>query len=145
MRSFLRFCGGARDLAGEPLDAAIERVVERFQIGTVIDRLVGNLSKGFQQRVSLAQAFLHDPDLVIVDEPTSGLDPVQQSEVREVLASLRGERTVLLCTHDLHEAEALTERVAVLRSGRLIAEGETASVLGSGDPMALFRSEANPE
>ncbi len=143
VRSFLRFCGGARDLAGEELDAAIERVVERFQIGAVIDRLVGNLSKGYQQRVSLAQAFLHDPELVIVDEPTAGLDPVQQHEVQDVLASLRGERTVLLCTHDLHEAEALAERVAVLRCGRLIAEGETASVLGSGDAMALFRDEAS--
>ncbi|MBW2268834.1 MAG: ABC transporter ATP-binding protein [Deltaproteobacteria bacterium] len=144
VRGFLRFCGGARDLAGEALDAAIERVVERFQIGAVIDRLVGHLSKGYQQRVSLAQAFLHEPELVIVDEPTSGLDPVQQREVQDMLASLRGERTVLVCTHDLHEAEALTERVAVLRGGRLIAEGETASILGSADPLALFRGEASP-
>jgi ABC-2 type transport system ATP-binding protein len=142
VRGFLRFCGGARNLAGDALDEAIERVVERFQLGTVIDRLVGNLSKGYQQRVSLAQAFLHDPDLVIVDEPTSGLDPVQQRDVRDVLASLRGERSLLLCTHDLHEAEALTERVAVLRAGRLIAQGETASVLGSADALSLFSGEA---
>lgn len=143
VRGFLRFCGGARDLAGDALDAAIERVIERFEIAAVADRLVGNLSKGFQQRVSLAQAFLHEPDLVIVDEPTSGLDPVQQQEVRDVLDSLRGERTVLLCTHDLHEAQTLCDRVAVLRAGRLIAEGETQGVLGSADALALFKGEVS--
>ena len=139
VQAFLRFCGGIRNLGGEALDAAVESAVERFQLASVRNRVVGNLSRGYQQRVSLAQAFLHDPALVIVDEPTSGLDPVQQRDVQDVLASLRGERTVLLCTHDLHEAEALASRVAVLRSGRLIAEGPTAEVLGTGDALALFR------
>jgi len=143
VQAFLRFCGGIRNMGGEALDAAVESAIERFQLGSVRNRLVENLSKGYQQRVSLAQAFLHDPALVIVDEPTSGLDPVQQRDVRDVLASLRGDHTVLLCTHDLHEAEALTTRVAVLRSGRLIAEGPTAEVLGAGDALALFRSGEN--
>ena len=88
------------------------------------------------------QAFLHDPPLVIVDEPTGGLDPVQQAEVQEVLAKLRGSRTVLLCTHDLHEARSLTSRVAVLRAGRLVAEGPTEEMLGGGDALDLFRGEA---
>jgi ABC-2 type transport system ATP-binding protein len=141
VETFLRFCGGARGLAGDALATAVARVVERFQLAGVRRRLVGNLSKGYQQRVSLAQAFLHDPPLVIVDEPTGGLDPVQQHEVRDVLRDLRGERTVLLCTHDLGEAEALAARVAVLRAGRLVAEGDTREVLGRADALRLFRGE----
>ena len=92
VRSFLRFAGGARALHGPALETALESALARFQLESVATRRIGNLSKGFQQRVSLAQAFLHDPPLVIVDEPTSGLDPLQQEEVRAVLRGLRGQR-----------------------------------------------------
>ncbi|MCZ6781961.1 MAG: ABC transporter ATP-binding protein [Proteobacteria bacterium] len=141
VESFLRFAGGVRGLAGPDLDRAVERALGRFGLEGMARRLVGNLSKGYQQRVSLAQAFLHEPRLVIVDEPTSGLDPLQQAEVRGVLAALRGRRTVLLCTHDLAEARELTSRVAVLRRGRLVRLGPTAEVLGGDDPYALFRDD----
>jgi ABC-2 type transport system ATP-binding protein len=141
VRGFLRFAAGARGLGGRARERAVARVIERFALGEVAHRLVGHLSKGFQQRVSLAQAFLADPPLVIVDEPTGGLDPVQQEEVRGLLRSFRGERTLLLCTHDLAEARALTERVAVLNRGRLVAVGATAELL-AGDPLALFRAGA---
>jgi ABC-2 type transport system ATP-binding protein len=137
---FLRFAGALHGLAGPALEAALEGTLERFSLRGVAQRLVGNLSKGFQQRVSLAQAFLHDPALLIVDEPTSGLDPLQQAEVDEVLAGLRGERTVILCTHDLAEARALAARVAVLRQGRLVAVGPAEDILGGTDPLALFRA-----
>lgn len=142
VRSFLRFAGGARDLSGPALEAAVEQVIDRFHLEDVAARWIGQLSKGFQQRVSLAQAFLHDPPLVIVDEPTSGLDPLQQEEVRDVLRELRGDHTLILCTHDLTEARALTERAAVLHRGRLVVEGPTNEVLGGSDPLALFRGEA---
>jgi ABC-2 type transport system ATP-binding protein len=137
---FLRFAGAVHGLSGKPLEEAVERSIARFALSAVARRLVGNLSKGFQQRVSLAQAFLHDPALLIVDEPTSGLDPLHQAEVDEVLAGLRGERTVILCTHDLAEARALASRVAVLRQGRLVAVGGAEEVLGGDDPLALFRA-----
>jgi len=139
VRGLLRFLAAARGLARAQREPAVERVIERFALGSVAARLVGNLSKGYQQRVSLAQAFLHDPPLVIVDEPTGGLDPLQQREVQERLRELRGERTILLCTHDLVEARALCSRVAILHAGRLVAEGTTDAVLGGGDPLALFR------
>ncbi len=139
---FLRFCGGARGLAGRPLEAALERVIERFQLHRVTSRLVGNLSKGYQQRVSLAQAFIHDPPLVIVDEPTGGLDPLQQREVQQLLRGLSGKRTIVLCTHDLLEAEALASRVGVLHAGRLLAEGPTQELLGSENVMAFFHPDA---
>jgi len=140
--AFLRFAAGARGLAGATREQAVTRVLERFALGDVSRRMVGHLSKGFQQRVSLAQAFVADPRLVIVDEPTSGLDPLQQEEVRSQLRSLRGERTLLLCTHDLAEARALTDRVAVLARGRLVALGASHELLGGDDPLALFRNGA---
>lgn len=140
VRGFLRFAAGAHGLAGAAAQAAIERAVDRFSLGEVLRRPIGNLSKGFQQRVNLAQAFLHDPALLIVDEPTAGLDPLQQEEVRGVLRDAEGTRTVLLCTHDLDEARALTSRVGVLAGGRLVACGPTAEIL-AGDALALFRSD----
>lgn len=139
VQGFLRFMGGARGLKGADLDDAVARAIAQFHLEDVARRLVGNLSKGFQQRVSLAQGFLHDPSLLIVDEPTSGLDPLQQAEVREAIDALRGQRTVLLCTHDLSEARKLTSRVAVLNQGKLVAIGPTEEVLGRGDPLELFR------
>jgi len=144
VRGFLRFMGGARGLSGAALARAVDTALARFQLESVAARLVGNLSKGFQQRVSLAQAFLTDPPLVIVDEPTGGLDPVQRGEVQALLAGLRGRATLLLCTHDLGEARALATRVGVLNAGRLVACGDTASVLGGADVLAPFRAPAEP-
>jgi ABC-2 type transport system ATP-binding protein len=140
--SFLRFAGAARGLAGAALARAVAEALARFQLEPAAGRPIGHLSKGFQQRVSLAQAFLHDPPLVIVDEPTGGLDPLQQEEVRGVLRGLRGRRTLLLCTHDLGEARELTERVAILDRGRLVAVGRTPELL-AGDPLGLFRGGAS--
>jgi ABC-2 type transport system ATP-binding protein len=145
VRSLLRFIGGARGLSGSALATAIDRVIERFQLESTVTRPIGNLSKGFQQRVSLAQAFLHDPPLVIVDEPTGGLDPLQQAEVQEILRGLRGRRTLILCTHDLLEAASLASRVAVLRHGRLVAEGNAKQVLREGATLDLFRGSAGIE
>lgn len=139
VRGFLRFAGGVRGLSGVPLRNAVDRALARFALEDVALRPIGNLSKGYQQRVNLAQAFLHDPALLIVDEPTAGLDPLQQADVRRELQDAAGERTLLLCTHDLGEARELTRRVAVLSCGRLVACGPTAEILGAGDPLALFR------
>jgi ABC-2 type transport system ATP-binding protein len=144
VQGFLRFFAGARGLARGEREAAVERAIDRFGLGPVAKRLVGNLSKGYQQRVSLAQAFLHDPPLVIVDEPTGGLDPVQRRDVQERLHALRGERTILLSTHDLDEARELADRAAVLCAGRLVAEGAAAELLGGDDPLALFRAGPAP-
>ncbi len=139
VRQGLRLAAGLRGLTGAARDAAVASVLARFTIEDHAERLIGHLSKGYQQRVSLAQAFLDEPPLLIVDEPTSGLDPLQRAEVREQLAGLRGQRTLLLCTHDLHEARQLCSRVAVLHQGRLVAVGDAETVLGGEDPLALFR------
>jgi ABC-2 type transport system ATP-binding protein len=136
---FLRFVAGAHGLRGTLASLAIDSAIERFQLGAVTKRRIGNLSKGFQQRVSLAQSIIHDPALVIVDEPSNGLDPLQRAEVWSLLSGMRGERTVLICTHDLDEARALTSRVAILFEGRRIAEGPTERVLEGEDVYAMFR------
>lgn len=138
---FLRFVAGLHGLSGPARRAAVDAAIVRFRLEDVARRPIGHLSKGYRQRVSLAQAFLHDPSLVIVDEPTSGLDPLQQHEVRSVLTDLGGRRTVVLCTHDLAEARALTARCAVLHRGRLVVVGPTDEVLGGDDPLALFRGQ----
>jgi ABC-2 type transport system ATP-binding protein len=141
VRQALRLAGGVRGLRGSSLQTAIDSALARFDIADHADRLIANLSKGYQQRVSLAQAFVEEPPLLIVDEPTSGLDPLQRAEVREVIAGLRGQRTVLLCTHDLHEARQLCSRVGVLHEGRLVRLGPPDEVLGGDDPLALFRGD----
>jgi ABC-2 type transport system ATP-binding protein len=141
---YLRFAGGVRGLSGEALEQAISRALDRFSLADNARRVIGNLSKGYQQRVSLAGAFLHDPPLVIVDEPTSGLDPLHRAEVRQVIADMGGQQTVLLCTHDLAEARELTQRVAILSHGRLVEFGPTEAVLGREDPLALFRGAPTP-
>jgi len=142
VQAFLRFVAGLHGLAGAARRAAVDSALVRFRLEEVARRSIGHLSKGYRQRVSLAQAFLHDPSLLIVDEPTSGLDPVQRQEVRELLAGLAGRRTILLCTHDLAEARALTSRCAVLHRGKRVALGPTDEVLGGDEPLALFRGDA---
>jgi len=147
---FLRFAGGIRGLSGAGLNTAVAQALDRFDLASVCKRRIGNLSKGFQQRVSLAQAFLHQPSLLIVDEPTSGLDPIQRKDVQDTLAELRGQCTLLLCTHDLDEARALTQRCAILFEGQLVAIGPTEQVLAEDHNLDLFRgsvaldSQASP-
>ena len=117
--TFLRFVGQLHGLTGAVLRHAVERAVERFGLESVVRRRIRVLSKGFRQRVSLAQALLHDPPLLVIDEPTVGLDPQQQIELRRIIQSLAAQHTVVLCTHQLQEAEVCCNRVAMLRSGRL--------------------------
>ncbi|MCP4039674.1 MAG: ABC transporter ATP-binding protein [bacterium] len=136
---FLRFAGGIRGLTGKTLECAVEQTLERFDLASVKKRRIGNLSKGFQQRVSLAQALVHDPALVIADEPTSGLDPLQRRDVQRSLAELDGNRTLLLCTHDLEEARLLTTRCAILFEGTVVAAGPTDEILASDSQFDLFR------
>ncbi len=139
---FLRFAAGIRGLSGDARTRAVGDALETFDLATVRKRRVGNLSKGFAQRVSLAQALIHDPALVIADEPTSGLDPLQRRDVHSALASEAGNRTLLLCTHDLDEARKLTTRCAVLSEGELVVCGPTNEVLAGESNLALFRGTA---
>ena len=142
---FLRFAAGLRGLRGPARRRAVESALERFELTRVARRLVGNLSKGYQQRVSLAQAFLHEPPLLIIDEPSGGLDPLQRDQVHAILRALGGHRTILLCTHDLEEARVLASRVAILNRGRLTGIGAPEDLLGRGDALEAFRTNVGRE
>ncbi|MCA9727962.1 MAG: ABC transporter ATP-binding protein [Candidatus Eisenbacteria bacterium] len=125
---------------------SVERVVERLDLGAVIGRSCGNLSRGYRQRVGLAQALLADPQVLILDEPTSGLDPNQIHDFRELIRGLGRDRAVLLSTHILPEAMAICDRVTILNRGRVVASG-TPRDLAAGDSAlhwARLRTTVNP-
>jgi len=119
---YLQFVGRLRGLMGAALSSAMAREVERLGLGPVLHRLIGNLSRGYRQRVGLAQALLHDPPVLILDEPTVGLDPKQIIEIRELIKSLAGSHSVILSTHILPEATAVCQRVVIISGGRIVAE-----------------------
>jgi ABC-2 type transport system ATP-binding protein len=120
VRGYLRFVAELKGVARQGLDAEVGRVAELTGTAAVLDRTSGNLSKGFRQRVGIAQALLHDPDVLILDEPTVGLDPIQIHEVRDLVRSLGGRHTVLLSSHLLPEVALTCSRVLVLQGGRLV-------------------------
>lgn len=118
---YLRFVGEARKLSRPELRTEIARVMEMTKITDMSDRLIRNLSKGYRQRVGIAQALLGNPEVVILDEPTVGLDPRQITEIRELIHSLGREHTVILSSHILPEVQAVCDRVLILSRGRLAA------------------------
>jgi ABC-2 type transport system ATP-binding protein len=117
----LTFVGRIKGMGAEDLRGGLDRVTERLALGDVRHRLIANLSRGYQQRVGLAQALLHDPPVLILDEPTLGLDPKQIIEIRELIKSLAGSHTVILSTHILPEATAVCQRVVIINNGRIVA------------------------
>jgi ABC-2 type transport system ATP-binding protein len=123
---YLQFMGALRQV--DELDERIEDVLEDVGLLDRIDSFVGNLSKGLRQRLGLAQALLHEPEVLILDEPTIGLDPVQIIEVRDLIRELGKERTVLLSTHILSEAQQVCDRVLIINQGRLVAEDTPANL-----------------
>jgi ABC-2 type transport system ATP-binding protein len=136
-RSLLRFFGSARGLSGAALRQRIDTVVEQCRLGDVIGKPIGKLSKGYRQRVGMAQALLHDPEVLIMDEPTAGLDPNQVEHVRSLLRTLAKTKTILLSTHILREVQAVAERVLVVSRGRLVHDGPVSSL--GGDEAGMER------
>src|SRR5213594_1713951 len=118
---YLTFVGRIKDIEPERLPVALDQVLERMSLGEVRGRLIANLSRGFKQRVGLAQALIHDPPILILDEPTVGLDPKQIIEIRQLIKSLAGSHTVILSTHILPEATAVCQRVVIINNGRIVA------------------------
>jgi len=121
-RSFLAFIADVRDLAGERRKARLDEVIEQLHLGPVLDQSIDTLSKGFKRRVGLAQAILHDPDVLILDEPTDGLDPNQKHEVRELIRSMSAEKLIVISTHILEEVEAVCSRAIIIASGKILAD-----------------------
>ena len=122
-RSLLRFFGKARGMSNERIEERLDAVVDLCKLGSVIGKPIGKLSKGFRQRVGMAQVLLHEPDVLILDEPTAGLDPNQIREVRDTIRRLGETKTILLSTHILQEVEAMCNRVIFINEGRLVFDG----------------------
>jgi len=127
--AFLDYVASIRVLKGEGKKSAVSRVVDICGLDKVYRRQISELSKGYRQRVGLAQALIHDPDLLILDEPTSGLDPLQIREIRSLIKELGKEKTVILSTHILPEVEASCNRIILIHKGRILADDSMEEVV----------------
>ncbi len=125
---YLSFTGRLKGISSGDINRRVDEVLGRCAIGDVRAKLIAKLSKGYRQRVGLAQAIIHNPDVLILDEPTSGLDPKQIIEIRELLKSLAGDHTIILSTHILSEVEHSCERVIIISQGRLVAIDSVANL-----------------
>lgn len=138
VREYLTFAADVRGMEPNLRDKRIKEIGGRCGLGDAAGKLVGELSKGFRQRVGLAQAMLHDPDILILDEPTSGLDPNQIVEIRDLIKEVGKEKTVLLSTHILPEVQATCSRILIISGGKLVADG-TPEELQKRDRGARYR------
>jgi ABC-2 type transport system ATP-binding protein len=134
-RSLLQFFAAARGLSSTYKRKRIDEVVELCSLGSVIGKPIGKLSRGYRQRVGMAQVLLHEPDVLILDEPTAGLDPNQIHEVRETIRKLGQSKTILLSTHILQEVEAMASRVLFINEGRLVFDGPISELTKDGKPL----------
>ncbi len=123
VREYLKFVADVRQLEKTRVRAAMERVVSECGLESVIHKDINELSKGFRQRVGLAQAILHDPEMLILDEPTTGLDPNQIMEIRNLIRKLGEEKTVIFSTHIMQEVQATSDRVLIINNGTIAAQG----------------------
>jgi ABC-2 type transport system ATP-binding protein len=129
---YLSFVGSLKGLRGAELKQRIDYVSERCAIADVRNKQLGKLSKGYRQRVGLAQAIIHNPDVLILDEPTSGLDPKQINETRDLIKSLAGDHTIILSTHILSEVEQICQLVIIISKGKLVATDTVDNLQGRG-------------
>lgn len=139
-QGLLNYTGSARGLSKAELAERTEFVVAKCSLASVWGKAIGKLSRGYKQRVGMAQALLHDPEVLILDEPTSGLDPNQVAQVRDLIQDLSKNKTILLSTHILREVQAICDRVILINAGRIVFDGPVGDLGNSADAMeAEFR------
>ncbi len=139
-KSLLKYLGQARGLSRGQLKERLDYVVKKCSLDDVWGKQIGKLSRGYRQRVGMAHALLHDPQVLILDEPTSGLDPNQTFQVRDLIRELGKTKTILLSTHSLSEVEAVCDRVILIDRGRIVLDGTVDQMKGDGGDMeAQFR------
>ncbi len=130
VKGYLKFAAQIKDVLSNRLNFQVDKVLEECQLNNVKNQTIGTLSKGYKQRVGIAQAIIHEPKILILDEPTSGLDPIQNLQVRKLIKSLKDERTVILSTHILSEIEQIAKRVMIIRTGQIIVDDDLDVILG---------------
>ena len=131
VKEYLRFAGSLNGMRGAALTRAVADILDRVGLGPEQHKQIGQLSKGYRQRVGLAQALLHNPPVLILDEPTTGLDPNQLTEIRNVIREAGRDKTVLFSTHIMQEVEALCDRVVIIHRGKLVADGRLTDLRGT--------------
>lgn len=129
---FLKFVGKVRGMEPGAVRAGIDRVIGQCALQGVERQMVGTLSKGYKRRVGLAQALLHDPEILILDEPTDGLDPNQKHDVREMIRAMGQEKCIVISTHILEEVDAVCSRAIIIAKGRVLADGTPAELTAKG-------------
>ena len=133
IREYLQYVAGLYKLNGKEARERISIVIEMTSLSREVSKKIGNLSKGYRQRVGLAQALIHDPEILILDEPTSGLDPNQLMEIRNLVSNIGKEKTVLLSTHILQEVEAICDRVIIINNGGIVADDDAQRLKERGE------------
>ena len=147
-REFLAFISRVRGLSGAAARAAEDLAIARTGLEPLLERPIENLSKGFRRRVGLAQAILHDPEVLVMDEPTDGLDPNQKHAVRDLIRTIAAEKTIVISTHLLEEVEAICTRAVIIDRGHLVADGTPAELsrrAASGKLDDVFRTLTSRE
>jgi|SRR5690606_17637900 len=136
--AYLAFSAEVRGVPSSKRKGAVERVISDCDLGKVTRKLIGHLSKGYRQRVGLAQALIHDPALLILDEPTSGLDPNQIRDILKLINNLGQEKTVIHSTHILSEVEATSDRVLIINNGRIVAQGTPKELMSRSSGTTVY-------
>lgn len=143
VKEYLGFVGGIHHLKGEELNKRINEMIEMTGLGVEMHKKIGALSKGYRQRVGLAQAMIHNPSVLILDEPTSGLDPNQLIDIRNLIRDLGEEKTVLLSTHIMQEVEALCDRIIIINKGVVVANDNIENLTKESDNVLVVEFEGN--
>ena len=130
---YLKFVGELQGIPSNKIDERIKSIIRKVGLNEEKHKKIGELSKGYKQRVGLAQALIHDPDILILDEPTTGLDPNQIIEIRKLIRELGREKTVILSTHILPEVEAIADRILIINKGKIVANGTADSLRNQAD------------
>jgi len=149
IKEYLKYVAGIYNL-GKQTNSRIEKVIQQTGLTKEINKKIGALSKGYRQRVGLAQALIHDPNILILDEPTSGLDPNQIIEIRNLISEIGREKTVLLSTHLMQEVEAICNRIIIINKGEIVANDKTENISKTTSEnyqtiFAEFNAEVNKE
>lgn len=131
VEDYLNFAAEIKDVPAVDRQRQVDRVLEECQLEEVYRKTIATLSKGYRQRTGIAQAIIHEPDILILDEPTSGLDPIQNLQLRRLITGLKGHRIVMLSTHTLSEIEKIAQRVLIIKNGEIIVDQQLEALLKS--------------